>query len=184
MTDALAWSSIVMPIPPGRKRKAAGPMTGTLPSARGTDLGKVGLRDEAQGPWAPGMFLVGSLVKRWPPRPRDSAGEIGHAADATGPYRSVHTLFDGTRLEDDGVSRCGCQARRPLSEPSLSEHSFQLLACRPHRVAPFRGGRCIDGPEFLSAGGGSHAAEPPLLAHKVSGCSSGNRAVFGHKFPR
>ena len=69
----------------------------------------------------------------------------------------------GPGLKDDGVSRCGCQARRPLSEPSLSEHSFQLLACRPHRVAPFHGASCNDDAEFLSAGGGSHAAERPLF---------------------
>src|SRR5215467_7370806 len=94
-----------------------------------------------------------------PPRPGNLRGEIGCAAEAARPYRSVSALFDRTRFEDHGMSRGGCQSRRPLSEPSPSEHGFQLCACCPHRlpIVP----RCVHHAEFLPPSGGSYAAEHP-----------------------
>jgi len=68
-----------------------------------------------------------SVRKSWRRRPRHLGWEIGHAAEAARPYRGVFALFR-TRFEDHGVSRGGCQSRGPLSEPSLSQRSFQLFA--------------------------------------------------------
>lgn len=84
------------------------------------------------------MFLEVAVRIGRSPRPRNLGGKIGRAAEAARSYRGVCALFDRTRFEDHGVSRGGCQSRRPLSEPSLSEHGFQLFACCPHRL-PFMG---------------------------------------------
>jgi len=126
-------------------------------SARGMDLGEIDLRDDARRPCT---CLVGDIVveevlqvlgqllpalgrKGRPPRPRYAGGKVGHAADATSPYRRASALFDRTRLEDDGVSCRGRQRGRPLSEAGPGERSFQLLACRLHRVALFMEGDAL-----------------------------------------
>src|SRR5262249_19925420 len=95
------------------------------------DLGKVDLLNEAQGPWACRMrdvmaeeipqvlpqVLPGAVRKGRPPRPRYPGGEIGHAAEAARPNRSVCALFDRPRFENYGVPCRGCQSTAPLSPP-------------------------------------------------------------------
>src|SRR5262245_7621586 len=89
------------------------------------------------------QVLPDAKRKGRPPRPRHLGRKVGHAAKPACPDRSVCALFDGTSFEDDGVPCGGCQSRRPLSEPNLSESGFQLFACCPHRL-PFIGGdACI-----------------------------------------
>src|SRR5262245_52974039 len=145
------------------------------------DLGEIDLRDEAQRPWTclvgdilleellqvPGQFLPALGRESRPPRPAYSGGEVGHAAHATGPYRRAGALFDRTGFEDNGVARGGGQPRRPLCEAGPCECSFQLFACRPHRIALFTRRKCIDDAVCLPSDGGGHAAECPLLACAV-----------------
>src|SRR5262249_53331258 len=87
-----------------------------------------------------------------------------------------------TRFEDNGVARGGGQPRRPLCEAGPCECSFQLFACRPHRIALFTRRKCIDDAVCLPSDGGGHAAECPLLAHHQSTCrgllSGANRTTL------
>src|SRR5262249_51184828 len=141
------------------------------------DLGEIDLRDEAQRPWTClvgdilleellqvlGLFLPALGRESRPPRPGYSGGEVGHAAHATGAYRRAGALFERSGFEDNGVARGGGQPRRPLCEAGPCECSFQLFACRPHRIALFTRRKCIDDAVFLPSDGGGHAAECPLL---------------------
>src|SRR5262245_39466804 len=90
-----------------------------------------------------GQLLPGLGRKGRPTRPRYPGGEAGLAADVTSPDRRDSALFDRARLEDDGVSCTGREPGRPLSEAGPGERSFQLLACRPHWVAPFKEGDAL-----------------------------------------
>src|SRR5262249_32230484 len=112
------------------------------------DLGKVDLLNEAQGPWACRMrdviteeipqvlpqVLPGAVRKGRPPRPRYPGGEIGHAAEAARPNRSVCALFDRPRIENYGVPCGGCQSRGTHSHPGPGGARLQLFACWPPRL--------------------------------------------------
>src|SRR5262249_883881 len=99
------------------------------------------------------------------PRPRNLGGKIGRAAERLPPIGGAgpSSTGPGSRIM---ACRAAAANRGPLSEPSLSEHSFQFFACCPHRL-PFVA-RCVHHDEFLPPSGGSHVTESPLLARSAN----------------
>ena len=131
ITAAQIWSSADCPATwSGSQKKSSRPDGGNPSSPPAAWISAKSIWcDEAQGPGALSVFLEIRDRKRRPPRPGHIGGEVGHAAEAARADRGVCALFKGTGFEDHRVPRGGCQARRPFSQPSLSERSFQLFAC-------------------------------------------------------